>query len=520
MLIDDARQAEVAAKKILARVNGGSASCGEMRAAMPVLNSVSALIASAQTSAAASIAGREQHRDGGAEMLAAAAGLPLDEARSHIKTAQTLQGLPAVRDAVESGRVNRANAKQLADAVKKAGADAVAADGELVGNAESMRPEDFKKEARRWTASRQGDHGASEHARQRAKRRARTWDGDNGMMQLYGEFDAVTGNQIAARLRAEASRMFDSDTKNAPAGSRRSIDQCMADAVDRLTAANTSSGDGSGGAFADICVVAHVDDDTGRLVAELPDGTKLPSEVIDALACNAKLTGFIFDRYGKAIWRAESCRTATAAQRQILNARWGGCFHCGTHVGICQPHHIEPVSRGGTTSIDNLVPACWDCHNRIHRDRWWILKSPDGNHTLHPPDPLTHGPACAPDEPPLFKAAPQPGPDPEQARAGPEEPALFEPAPQPGPDPEQARAGPDEPALVESGPDPGSDPEQARAGPDEPVLVESGPDPGPDPEQARAGPEEPDEVIRAAIAAARAALRNARAQHDTAATTA
>ena len=471
MLIDDARQAEAAAKKILARVNDGSVSCAEMRAAMPVLNSVSALITSAQTSAAASIAGREQHRDGGAEMLATAAGLPLDEARSHIKTAQTLRDLPAVRDAVESGRVNRANAKQLADAVKKAGADAVAADGELVGNAESMRPEDFKKEARRWTAERQGDHGASEHARQRAKRRARVWDGDDGMMHLHGEFDAVTGKQIATRLNAEAARMFDSDKKNANLSARRTIDQCMADALDRLTATNTSGSDG-GGAFADICVIAQVDDDTGRLVAELPDGTKLPSEVIDALACNAKLTGFIFDRYGKAIWRAESCRTATKAQRQILNARWGGCFHCGTHIGICQPHHIEPVSRGGPTSIDNLVPACWDCHNRIHRDNWWILKSPDGNHTLHPPEPLTHGPACAPDEPVLFKSAPQPGADPEQARAGPEEPTLFEPESEPGPDPEQARAG----------------------------------------------PEEPDEVIRAAIAAARAALRHSRAQSEAAAT--
>ena len=468
MLIDDARQAEAAAKKILTRVNDGSASCSEMRAAMPVLKSVSAMITSAQTSAAASIAGREQHRDGGTEMLATAAGLPIDEARSHIKTAETLRDLPAVRDAVESGRVNRANAKHLADAVKKAGADAVAADGELVGSAESMRPEDFKKEARRWTASRQGDHGASEHVRQRAKRRARVWDGDDGMMHLKGEFDAVTGKQIANRLNAEAARMLASDKKNTPAGSRRSLDQCMADAVERLTGANSSGENDGGGAFADICVMAQVDDDTARLVGELPDGTKLPPEVLDALTPNAKLTGLIFDRFGKAIWRAESCRTATAAQRQILNARWGGCFHCGTHIGICQPHHIEPVSQGGSTSIDNLVPACWDCHNRIHRDRWWILKCPDGNHTLHPPDPLTHGPACAPDEPVLFKSAPEPGPDPEQARAGPDEAVLFK-----------------------SAPDAGSDPEQARAG---------------------------REDVRAAIAAARAALRHSRAQSEAAAT--
>ena len=425
MLIDDARRVEAAAKRILAQVNDGSASCEEMREAMPALKSASAMITAAQTSAAASIAGHERHGDGGAEVLATAAGLPIGEARSHIKTAKTLRHLPTVRDAVESGRVTRANAKHLAAAVEKAGPQAVEADGELLAKAESMRPEQFRRAARRWTAEREGDHGASEHARQRARRRVRVWDGDDGMVHLHGEFDAVTGKQIATRLRSEASRMHDTDKKNvnADGAGRRSFDQCMADALDYLTAGNGS--DGAGRPFADICVVAHVDDDTAKLVAELPDGTRLPAEVLDSLTSNAKLTGLIYDRRGKPIWRTESRPTATRAQRQILNAQWGGCFHCGTHFAICQPHHIEPVSRGGPTKLDNLVPACWGCHNRIHRDGWQIHKSPDGNHTLHPPDRVAYGPACAPDDPPLFRFGPAQGPnppppqEPRRPRAGP-----------------------------------------------------------------------------------------------------
>ncbi len=426
MLIDDARRVEAEARRILAQVNDGSASCEEMREAMPALKSASAMIAAAQTSAAASIAGRERHGDGGAEVLATAAGLSVGEARSHIKTAKTLRHLPTVRDAVESGRVTRANAKQLAAAVEKAGSQAVEADGELLAKAESMRPEQFRRVARRWTAEREGDHGASEHARQRARRRVRVWDGDDGMVHLHGEFDAVTGKQIATRLRAEASRMHDADKKNAKAkgADKRNFDQCMADALDYFTAGNGSRG--AGQPFADICVVAHVDDDTAKLVAELPDGTRLPAEVLDTLTSNAKLTGLIYDRRGKPIWRTESRPTATRAQRQILNTRWGGCFHCGTHFAICQPHHIEPVSQGGPTKLDNLVPACWDCHNRIHRDGWQILKSPDGNHTLHPPDRVTHGPARAPDDPPLFRSGPPNGPNPsppqesQRSWAGPE----------------------------------------------------------------------------------------------------
>ena len=420
MLIEAARRIETAAKETLALANNGSASCEEMRETLAVLKSAAGIVAAAQTSTASSIAGRERHGDGGTEVLASAAGLSIGEARSNVKTAKTLRDLPAVRDAVESGRVTQANAKQLAAAVEKAGAQAVESDGELLAKAESMRPEQFRRAARRWTAEREGDNGASEHARQRARRRLRVWDGDDGMVHLHGEFDAVAGKQIANRLRSEASRMHDTDKKNAKANGagRRSFDQCMADALHYLTAENSSRDVGR--PFADICVVAHVDDETARLVAELPDGTRLPAEVLDTLTSNAKLTGLIYDRLGKPIWRTESRRTATEAQRQILNARWGGCFHCGVHFAICQPHHIEPVSRGGPTKLDNLVPACWDCHNRIHNDNWQIRKSPDGNHTLHPPDRVTYGPARAPEGAALFKPEPRPKPDPKQARAGPD----------------------------------------------------------------------------------------------------
>ena len=428
MLIDDARQVEAAARRILAQVNGGSASCEEMREAMPALKSASAMITAAQTSAAASIAGRERHGDGGAEVLASAAGLPIGEARSHIKTAETLRDLPAVRDAVESGRVSKANAKRLAAAVDTAGAQAVESDGELLAKAQSMRPEQFIREARRWVADRQGDAGEGEHARQRARRCVRVWhNDDDGMVHLHGAFDTVTGRRIENRLRAEARRLHNTDKKHAAGGQvgRRSFDQCMADALDHLTNTTTSSSSdaspGGGKPFADICVVAHVDDATGELIAELPDGERLPAAVLEQLSCNAKLTGVVYDRCGTPIWRTHSRRTVTEAQWQLLIAKYGGCFHCGANPGICQGHHIEPASQGGPTKLDNLVPACWSCHHRIHHDNWRIHKSPDGWHTLHPPDRTHHGPAHAPEQPPpVFRPGARPvaghpgraGPDP------------------------------------------------------------------------------------------------------------
>ena len=403
-------------KEMLAIANDGSATTDEYRDALGISKSIVGISCAFQTSAAATVAGREQHGDGGAEVLAVSAGLSRVEARSHINTARAVEAVPAARGAVDAARMPQANAKRLAEAIKKTSAADVGADGELLAKAESMRPEAFAKEARRWVVDRDGDDGSCEHARQRARRSVRVWGRDDGMVLLHGEFDAVTGKRIENRLRAEARRQYDSDRKRSSGSGedRRTFQQCMADALDHLTADNAPT---NSKPFADICVVAHLDDAAGKLVAETPDGARLPAAVLEELACNAKFTGVLFDRDGAPIWRAHSVRSATESQRQILFARYGGCFHCAAHPALCQIHHIKPVSQGGETKISNMVPVCWDCHNLIHHRGWQICKRPDSNHTLHPPDRVTFGPARFPEQPMLRRLG---------AAVAPEQPILFE----------------------------------------------------------------------------------------------
>ena len=75
MLVEAARRAHAAAKETLALVNEGSASCAQMREMLEECKAAVATLLAAQTSAAASIAGRERHGDGGAQVLADAAGM-------------------------------------------------------------------------------------------------------------------------------------------------------------------------------------------------------------------------------------------------------------------------------------------------------------------------------------------------------------------------------------------------------------------------------------------------------------
>ena len=411
MLIEAARRAEAAAKEMLALVTEGSVSCAEILEALAVSKAIAGVNSAFQVAGAAAVAGRERHGDGGAEVLAASAGLSRREAHSQVKTAEALREVPEAFDAVAEGRVSATNAKQLAAAVERTSTLDVGSDSELLAKAESMRPEQFAREARRWVIDREDDDGESEHRRQRARRCVRVWDGDDGMVHLRGEFDTVTGRRIGTRLRAEAARMYDADKKNSKDSDsqRRSFQQCMADALDNLT--TTSNGAGGGGKpIADICVVAHVDDATGKLIAEIPGGDRLPATVLEELACNAKWTGMVYDARGAPLWQGHSKRTATAAQLKALKAIYGGCFACGTDFDMCQAHHVRPVSEGGPTDVDNMVPACWGCHNKIHYFGWQI-HGPPGQRTLHPPDPVTYGPAHAPEKPIPFERDPESAPD-------------------------------------------------------------------------------------------------------------
>ena len=457
MLIEAARRAEAAVKEMLAIANDGSATTDEFRDALGISKSIVGISSAFQVAGAAAVAGRERHGDGGAEVLAEAAGLSRREAHSQVKTAEALREVPEALGAVAEGRISATNAKQLAAAVERTSAADVESDGELLAKAESMRPEQFAKEARRWVADRDDDGGESEHARQRARRCVRVWDGDDGMVHLRGEFDTVTGKRIANRLRAEAGRMYDHDKKHTGSGGveRRTFAQCMADALDSLTS-NTGVNGKSLKPVADICVVAHVDDATGKLIAEIPGGDRLPRSVLEELACNAEITPAIYDTRGALLWQGHSKRTATSTQLKALKALYGGCFACGADFDICQAHHVKPVSEGGPTNVDNMVPACWGCHNKIHYFGWQV-HGPPGKRTLHPPDTVNYGPAQGPD--PALEFSPG---------------AEHAPRQTAGRGDRQSRAQDSTGALVETNRDGPADKAHAGTGPSPPSIRSNG----------------------------------------------
>jgi Domain of unknown function (DUF222)/HNH endonuclease len=91
--------------------------------------------------------------------------------------------------------------------------------------------------------------------------------------------------------------------------------------------------------------------------------------------------------------------TIPAHLRRAVTARHPHCAFpgCDQAASVCDIHHIIPRSRGGPTSLPNLVPLCgfhhltaihrWGWHLALHPDGTTTATSPDGGKTLH-----SHGP--------------------------------------------------------------------------------------------------------------------------------
>ena len=220
--------------ELIRLVNDPSTPTADVRDVLSESKALGAQMSVLQADAAVVVSARERHGDSGVGVLAQAAGLSRRDAAGQVQTAPSLQSMPAVRDAVQAGRISVANAKTLARASGKTSASQVDGDAELLEKATEMSVEQFAREAGRWAVKRQDDGGEGEYRRQRARRRLSIWDGDDGMVHLRGELDPVTGAKVRKRFLLEAERLRRADL-HSPGGEKRSLNQRMADALDTLT---------------------------------------------------------------------------------------------------------------------------------------------------------------------------------------------------------------------------------------------------------------------------------------------
>jgi hypothetical protein len=92
--------------------------------------------------------------------------------------------------------------------------------------------------------------------------------------------------------------------------------------------------------------------------------------------------------------------TIPAHLRRAVTSRHPHCAFpgCAQPASVCDIHHIIPRSRGGPTSLENLVTMCTFHHKIVvHRWGWTLRLNPDGTTTATSPGGRilrSHGPPC------------------------------------------------------------------------------------------------------------------------------
>ena len=425
MVTNTARRVREGLAELIRLANDPATPTSDLRVLLGECKTFGGQLAVLQADTAAGVAGRERHGDSGVGVLAQAVGLSRRDAAGQVKVAKQLQSLPSVRDAVESGDISIANARVLSGASERTGAEQVEQDSELLQKAAMLSPEQLAREAGRWAAQRRPHDAEGIYRRQRARRRLSFWDDDDGMVHLRGELDPVTGAKVRKRFVQEVERLRRLDLHSS-GGQKRSLDQRMADALDTLTSHGsiyaridgaTKEADDAKGASdnggkcrcssrpsADITIVQHLSADGTDAFAEIAGGGVIPQSVLEEHFCNARINGVVFSSEGMPLWHGHAKRRATKAQMSALRARYGACGGCRANMWICDGHHVEPVSRGGRTDIDNMMLLCWACHQKVHHHGWREVPDGRGLYTIAPPERIRHGPLHGPDPPPVVGA--------------------------------------------------------------------------------------------------------------------
>jgi uncharacterized protein DUF222 len=194
----------------------------------------------------------------------------------------------------------------------------------------------------------------------------------DGMFAVDGVLDPITGAAFRSALDSLAHWRGHDDT--------RCHSQRLADALGELVQHALDKGTlpRRNGVKPHVTVTTTLEGLKGELgapAADLELGQPISSQTVERIACDCTLTRVLLaDSMVTDVGRAT--RVISPATRRALRIRDRGCRWpgCDRPVGWSSPHHIDFWSRGGPTTLPNLLLLCHYHHRLVHEGGWQVVK--------------------------------------------------------------------------------------------------------------------------------------------------
>ena len=332
--------------------------------------------------------------------IAEAAKTSLGQASKTTERSATLDATPQLADKLDNGAITGEHIDVVTRASKKLDpaqrAELFERVDDLGDVAAAATVEEFRRRVELEATRLQTDDGMDRLERQRRASRVSAWVDVDGMWNLRGRFDPLTGVRLASKLEATRETLFAEQTP----------DGCPTDPIEKQQFLNAHALirllDGAAGSNAPgraefvVVIDADAPHPTGP-VAEFSIPVEIPPRVLATLAGDADVhavvvcNGVVLHAPGE-LNLGRSSRLANRAQRRALRGLYRTCGipGCAVHYDRCKLHHVVWWRNGGRTDLDNLLPVCPAHHANIHNDGWIVELGPNRELTLTLPDGTVH----------------------------------------------------------------------------------------------------------------------------------
>jgi hypothetical protein len=332
--------------------------------------------------------------------IADAAKSSLGAASKTTDRSATLTATPQLAEALEAGAITADHIDAVTRASKKLDPaqrrDLFDRVDQLDDVAAAATVDEFRRRVELEAARLQAGDGMDRLERQRRATRLSSWVDAEGMWNLRGRFDPLTGARLASKLDTTREALF---TEQTPRG-------CSSDPIEKQQFLNahalirlldSTAGSSTTGRDEFVVVIDADAPHPSGPVAEFCIPVEIPARVLAALAGTADVhavvvcNGVVLHAPGQ-LNLGRSSRLANRAQRRALRGLYRTCAipGCSVHYDRCKLHHIIWWSNGGRTDLDNLLPVCSAHHANIHNDGWTIELGPNRELTLRLPDGTIH----------------------------------------------------------------------------------------------------------------------------------
>lgn len=243
------------------------------------------------------------------------------------------------------------------------------------------------------------DDGEARLDRQRRATSMSSWVGHDGMWNVRGQFDPVTGLGLDSALSTVVEKLFSESTP----------ETCPTDPIEkqkhlraRAFAALIEGGGPGASARPEFVTVIDIDaadgadasmgcGDSVRVTWPIP--VEVPGRVLAELLGTGNVhtvvvrNGIVLHAPGT-LNLGRSTRLANRAQRRALRGLYSTCAipGCDVHFDRCKLHHIAWWRHGGATDLHNLLPVCATHHAKIHHGGWVVTLGPNREIEIRFPD--------------------------------------------------------------------------------------------------------------------------------------